>query len=96
MEYKIAAINFNQVSRTTLTEYNSVHFLINAPNLSGYHMLALRLKLMEAEECEKNITELLHVISQFPDLSTLTKLEKQHFRQYIFIERKCLHAFSDQ
>jgi hypothetical protein len=40
-------------------------------------MLALRLKLMEAEECEKNMTELLHVISQFPDLSTLTKLEKQ-------------------
>jgi hypothetical protein len=28
MEYKIAAINFNQVSRTTLTEHNFVHFLV--------------------------------------------------------------------
>jgi hypothetical protein len=40
-------------------------------------MLDLRLKLMEAEERGKNMTELMHVISQFPDLSTLTKLEKQ-------------------
>jgi hypothetical protein len=77
MEYKIEAINFNQVSRTTLTEHNFVHLLINALNFSGYPMLDLQLKLMEAEERGKKMTELTHVISQFPDLSTLTKLEKQ-------------------
>jgi hypothetical protein len=63
LEYKLAAGNFNQVSRTNLTEHNYVHFMTNALNLTGYHMLEIRLKLVDTKNHGCNMSDIPHVIS---------------------------------
>jgi hypothetical protein len=76
LEYKLAAGNYNQVSRTALTEQNSVHFIINSLNLTGYPLLDLRQKLVDLEDRGGSMSDILLAISKFPELSALTKTEK--------------------
>jgi hypothetical protein len=75
-EYKLAAGNYNQVSRTFLTEQNSVHFIINSLNLTGYPLLDLRQKLVDLEDRGSSMSDILLAISKFPEFSALTKTEK--------------------
>jgi hypothetical protein len=72
LEYKLAASNFNRVSLATLTEHNWVHFMIMALHLQGYPMLELRLTLVKTEERGGTMSDVLEVISKFPDVATLT------------------------
>jgi hypothetical protein len=77
LEFKLAAGNFNQVSRTTLTEHNLVHFMIIALNFTSYPLLDLRQKLVELAEHGGKMSDILQSLSKFPELASLTRTEKQ-------------------
>jgi hypothetical protein len=77
MEYKLAALNYNQVSWNKFTEINFIHLLIQALNLAVYPMLDLRIRLTDAKNPGASMADILAIVARFPEFSTLTKQQKQ-------------------
>jgi hypothetical protein len=77
VEFKLAALNYNQISVAKLREYQIVHWMIQALNLTGYPMRDLRYRLQAEEKKGTTVESVLATIAQFPELSELTKIERQ-------------------
>jgi hypothetical protein len=77
MDFCTAVSSFNQISWTKVQPSQCVHWMIYALNLSSYPMLELKIKLTLAKERGADSSEILKLITTFPNLTTLTQLEKQ-------------------
>jgi hypothetical protein len=76
-EFKFAALNYNRVSSTVIMEDQVVHWMIKALNLTGYSMQEVRHQLLELERKRATLVDILRIIATFPEMSELTKLERQ-------------------
>jgi hypothetical protein len=77
MDYYTAVLNYNQVSFADISTSNAAHWMIHGLNLNSYPLLELHLQLTRAKEQGVDTTKLMEMIAAFPNLTTLTALEKQ-------------------
>jgi hypothetical protein len=74
-------LNDSRVSRTPITSAQVTRWLLKALNLVNYPMLKVCHKLLELERANEDLSEILRAIAKFPELSELTKMEKQGLKQ---------------
>jgi hypothetical protein len=77
MEFCTSVLNYNQVSSVTIQPPNAAHWLILGLNLTNYPMLELRMQLTKARENGAKTSTIMEIIANWPNLPTLTQLEKQ-------------------
>jgi hypothetical protein len=77
MGFCTAMLNYNQVSSAKISPPNDAHWLILSLSLTNYPMLELHLQLISAKDSGATTTVLIEMIANWPNLPTLTNLEKQ-------------------
>jgi hypothetical protein len=77
MDFRTAAITYNQICSGKIPESLEAHLLIAALNLNHYPMLDLHMRLTDGKEKGANSTQIMGLVANFPNLSALTQMENQ-------------------